>query len=170
MSEYRYQWAGGFSPGVSPDVAAAEMKRLEEKYGAVSPAILVEESRPKDAPLHPAFTWDAEAAAYAHQLSQARACISRLRVVVQVGAKPAPVRVSLRVIESEETLHQYMPLVDVRNDADKRREFLLAEIDRIASLLERTASFPEMGPIRMAITHTRISVSQGFSDLATAAD
>lgn len=59
--------------GVSAEVAAQELERIRKvNGGSLSPEAIVESARASSSPLHPVFEWDAEKAAYAHWLWQAR--------------------------------------------------------------------------------------------------
>ena len=56
--EASYSWASGSRVPVRAAIAAAELARIEEAYGQITAARVVDESRPSDTPLHPAFEWD----------------------------------------------------------------------------------------------------------------
>ena len=57
-------------------IIAKELTRIEKKYGALTPPLIVKESTPKDAVLHKHFVWDNHKAAEAYRLWQAREVIS----------------------------------------------------------------------------------------------
>jgi len=79
-SGVRIRWE--FRPRGAPaaDAAFAEIERIRRTRGRADPAILVEESRARDAALHGAFTWDDAAAAQERRIEQARAIFRALRV------------------------------------------------------------------------------------------
>jgi len=66
--------------GVKPEIAAKELQRLQ-KAGAITAPAVVEAARPDDAPLHPVFEWDDEAAADEYRLEQARRLIRAVQVI-----------------------------------------------------------------------------------------
>lgn len=70
-----YKWRDGSRRKVAPDAAAAEFRRIKNKYGALKARAVVDESRPEDAPLHPEFLWDDYAAAELYRRVQAQTMI-----------------------------------------------------------------------------------------------
>jgi hypothetical protein len=60
VSESTYSFRPGSRvSGVSADVAGRELDRIRRENGGDAPTdIVLDEARPADAPLHPAFTWD----------------------------------------------------------------------------------------------------------------
>lgn len=94
MSDYRFtDDAAELDFGVDAQTAGTELERIRVSYGcnsftALTPKAVVEEARPEDAPLHPAFEWDNDTAAEKYREHQATNLIRRVRVV----AAPAPKR------------------------------------------------------------------------------
>lgn len=88
-TEYRFR-DGARVVGVTPEAAAGELDRIRTDRGDLTPRAVVDESRPEDAPLHPAFEWDDAKAADEYRLGQARSII---RAVIEVpeGESPRPV-------------------------------------------------------------------------------
>lgn len=70
--------------GVPAKAAYAELERIREKRGITAKNVL-DESRPKNAVLHPAFTWDDKRAAEEHRLWQARQLVRSVVVVSSEG-------------------------------------------------------------------------------------
>ena len=84
----KYAWASGSHHKVDPQVAGDECRRLEED-GGLTPARLVDASRPDDAPLHGEFEWDDALAAERYREGQASAVIRHL-VTVSVDRSEVP--------------------------------------------------------------------------------
>lgn len=59
------------------------IRGLYERHGELTATLVVDEARPKTAPLHPFFEWDDKVAAAEHRLEQARAMIRRVTFVVE---------------------------------------------------------------------------------------
>lgn len=155
MTEKIYSWADGYRPLggraiLTAQMAAEEIERIERMTGEpVTPRLVLDVSQPEDAPLHHIFEWDDEAAAEQFRLNQAARLITAIRVVVVENAAPMPARVSIQPHGVTGNTHRnYMPVVQVQNDPDQRRQFLLRELSRIQDLLRRTEGFEEMDPIR----------------------
>lgn len=86
-----YQWKFGTGTGgVKAQSAGEYFERLEQCEGEIKPASVVEDAKPEDALLHPAFEWDDTAAAEKYRLEQARGIIGNI-VVVQERAEESPI-------------------------------------------------------------------------------
>lgn len=107
--KYEFKWAGGFSSrGISAETAVQVIQGISQRTGCVTPDILVNESKPEDAPLHKLFEWDDAEAADLYREDQARWIIRHLVVVTK---EPT----------SEVTPPQrlFIKIAPVQNDADR---------------------------------------------------
>lgn len=92
--------------GIDAQTAGSELDRIRKRDGTIRPAAVVDEARPEDAPLHPAFEWRDPVAAEQWREHQANKLIKVVRVmpsapqeprvasvrhVIQVAAPTAPV-------------------------------------------------------------------------------
>lgn len=78
----KYSW-GRKHHGVNAQVAGETMEMIEERDGQVTKEALLEEARPEDSPMHPAFEWDDGIAAEKYRLSQARHIINDIVVTIE---------------------------------------------------------------------------------------
>lgn len=130
-----YQYQG---PGARRDipaaVAGAELQRIYETNGTLTPSAVVEESRPVSAPLHAVFEWDDTIAAEEHRKSQARQLV---RAVVlapdpRKGEATPPVRAFVSVsMPDAPTQRTYKPVVEAlqnQQDAAAVKARLLKEL------------------------------------------
>lgn len=99
--------------GVKPAAVAAELDRIRQSEGKVTPAAVVEAAESPSSPLHGAFDWDDATAAHEHRLLQARAMI-RAVVVTYPDETPRTVYVHVR----EESGGGYQPMTVVARDPD----------------------------------------------------
>lgn len=83
----RYKWRDGFRCSVDADTAAKALDSIRSANGRLSADDVVEQSRPEDAPLHPAFEWDDAKAATNYRRQQAQTII-RAVVVVERDEQP----------------------------------------------------------------------------------
>jgi len=60
-----------------------ELDRIYQRDGVLIPAVVVDEARPEDAPLHPSFTWDDGIAAEEWRRQEARRIIRLHRIVIE---------------------------------------------------------------------------------------
>lgn len=92
-----YKFRPGSHIKADPQVAGEVCAMLDEE-GRLTPEELLEESRPKDAPLHDSFEWDDGVAAEMYRVSQAGQIIRCIVVVDESGgskAEPKQAYVSL---------------------------------------------------------------------------
>lgn len=95
-----YNWK--YNMPVKAQVAGEEIERIEAKHGAVTPQILVDESKDDTAVLHKLFEWDDEKAAEKYRLSQAGNIIRNLTVTVADIKTNKPVTVRAYVSTQSE--------------------------------------------------------------------
>jgi hypothetical protein len=100
----KYEWNEGTRLNVDANIAGKELERIEKRdSGVIRPEVLVSESRPKKAPLHPCFTWDDAKAAELYRLGEARLIIRSIRVleVFEGNQEPQPIRGFVHVSDAE---------------------------------------------------------------------
>lgn len=123
---------------VDAQTAGEELARIKRVHGLVHPATVVDESRPEDAPLHPAFEWRDPVAAEKFREHQASQLIRRVRVVPMEAMEPelprAP-RVQMAPPEPLE-LEEHDPLVW---DLDQAVMALQKAKDQVAALKDKAA-------------------------------
>lgn len=131
---YRYR-AGYNFRGVKADVVGATVAAIMEANGGqLTPADVVEDARPEDAPLHPCFTWDDAEAAEKYREDEARRVI-RSYVVVKTDAagneKEEIANVSVASPYDDEG-PAYMPAMSAMEDPARRARiiaFARAQLD-----------------------------------------
>jgi hypothetical protein len=98
--------------GLSAQAAGEELDRIRRRDGTIAPAVVVDEARPQDAPLHPAFTWNDPVAAEQWREHEARRLIRHVRVVTPPAEPRPPSRAVIgpRVEQPEEPVETYDPL------------------------------------------------------------
>lgn len=75
---------GARNHGVPVEVAVPVLKQLHDE-GRLNSRVVVDESTPKEAPLHPCFEWDDAVAADNYRLKQASTLIRDIRVIEEVS-------------------------------------------------------------------------------------
>jgi len=120
----QFAWKDGFRAPVSAQVAGEELDRIREEHGEVAPAVVVDESRPDEAPLHPCFEWDDPVAAELYRVEQARRVIRNVRTVSYAPENPEPVKRIIYVSLQDREHSTYQPIDDVLQD-DEGRAILL---------------------------------------------
>jgi len=146
-----YYWTNGFRYHVDAEVAGAEVKRIEQKYGVCKPQCVVDESQPEDAPLHSEFEWDDAVAANEHRLEQARCLIRSIRIADEptgerkhaffhVATQPVKGYVDRARVMSEPELHRAALEEAVRYlNGAKARFDDLSELEPVWATVEEVA-------------------------------
>jgi len=132
-----FAWRPGARVSIDPNVAGKELERIHERDGTIRPQVVVDESQPKKAPLHPAFEWDDKLAANAHRCEQARLIVRSIRVIEDDEVDEAPLYVSVRV-DPEESATYMATAVAVQN-VDLFEQVLADTRAAIAALQARLA-------------------------------
>jgi hypothetical protein len=135
----QYAWAAGSRVAVDPGVAAAEMQRIRQEHGMVTPELVVKAAKPEDAPRHAAFEWNDDVAARAWREEQAKYILRSLVVVYRRSSDAAlmpPVRYLVNVRQTADDPsfdratdalvepRSYHPILSVMSEADHRRRLL----------------------------------------------
>jgi hypothetical protein len=98
MATYQFRKGARIS-SVKADVAAQELSKIHDKHGALSPAVVVDEARPVESPLHPAFEWNDNKAAELYRRTQAQDLIYSVEIVPDEDSIP-------------EKIYTYIPSAD----------------------------------------------------------
>ena len=155
MSNYEFR-NGAHIKGVTADQAGDELARIYVEKGELTAPLVVDESRPEEAPLHPAFEWDDAVAAERHREHQARNIIRSVKVITE--DKPSePVYVHVSSAQS------YKPVAEVVKCVSMYAEALLAATKQVEQaqhaldVLERHCSDenePIISDLRLVINNT----------------
>lgn len=165
--------------GVQADVVADELKRINEKYQGVDPRDVVTEAEPVDAPLHPAFTWNDQKAAYRYRLYEARNLIRAVHVVDEATGEDLGcefVRVTTGGDDEDDDSAQtkYLPRATVVADKDLFESAIRGLIEKLKgaerslSDLEKEASRLKGKPKARAVRQASQAVRTAHEALAEA--
>lgn len=106
---------------VNAQIAGEVCASLENSEAGLSPASLVEASRPEDAPLHNEFEWDDAKAAEQFREHQASKIIRNLTVTVEESESQPRAFVNLK---SNEVTGNYVSFTRVLNNDDWKEKLL----------------------------------------------
>lgn len=97
-----------------------QLLAIRARAGYLTPALVVEEARDPESPLHGRFEWDDGEAAEQYRQIQARRLIRLVRVTYSEGDEGGPSR-SVRgfhaVVQPESGRHSYEPLAELKKDS-----------------------------------------------------
>lgn len=101
-----YQWKIPKYTAVSAQVAGEHIEELEAIHGKVTPKILLDDSRPTEAVLHPLYEWDDQIAAEKYRLSQSGDIVRNLVIIRPIEITPEPRQITIARVEQEPTPEQ----------------------------------------------------------------
>lgn len=142
MTAYQYKLDGLFS--VDAQTVGEELERIYNENGAIEPAVVVEQSRPENAPLHDCFEWNDEKAAQRYRETQARTMIANV-IIVGEPEKDSYIRAFVHV-ENE-----YQPLYVVLESRDKSQELLQNAMRELRIFESKYRELSELIPVFQAI-------------------
>jgi len=144
---YNYR-RGAEIESIDAQTAGEELARITEQHGGLTAAVVVDESRPDDAPLHPAFEWNDAVAAELHRQHQADALIKAVQVVREKNEPNEPVFVKVRSARNYQPVEKVVKRLDLFEeafrDACERLSEAEAALHQLVSISARLR--PEIKP------------------------
>ena len=144
-----YSWKVDTLP-VKAQVAGEFIEKLEEKHGEVTPRILVDSSRRKNAPLHSCFEWDDTKAAEKYRETQAAAILRNLTVTVEPVADETPKSVRAFVRATDKP-HSYMSVISAMSDEQLRETLLQTALAELREFQKKYADLQELAEVFASI-------------------
>jgi len=146
-------------PASEIPVVVKVLRRLEKRDGAITPAAVVKESEPANAPLHKYFTWDNTKAAQAYREVEAQRIV---RSVCIMGDDPeaeeGPLRafVNVHAAEDEESFEGrgYISVVRAMQHPDYNSQVVQRAYEELVSWRKRYEALKQFGAIFQAIDAT----------------
>ena len=117
--------------GVNPQEVGEELERLRIEKGGLRPPEIVDAARPKDSPLHPAFTWSDKQAAGKWRLYEARHLTRSVRVIEDEQSEPRTMYVHVRSGDQEEAAGTYQDVATVVSEPDMFADALRSLMSRM---------------------------------------
>lgn len=164
-----YEWRVGKVVPVDAEVAGAALEEMAEEHEFLTARIVVDESTPAQAPLHPAFEWDDARAADSWRLEQA-SYILRSLVVVSVqddGTKSSERRflhVPTETVENDVKVVRmgYVPSEQAMADAGMRRHVLETALAEYRSFRRKYQRLTELADLFAAGDVVVETIEAGF--------
>jgi len=102
---------------------------IRDEYGHLNPQVVVEASRPSDAPLHHKFEWNDSIAAEKHRRAQAQELIQSVKISYQPENRPPQHVRQFHATYDPRYGHVYTPVEEVLEDP-LARQLLLRDMQR----------------------------------------
>ena len=144
----KYNYGFGTTPlPVKAQEAGEELERVEEKHGGITPKILVNESRPNKAVLHPCFEWNDQVAAESYRESQASQIVRTIKVISidNDGVKSrSPAYVSVLKQDSDNGAREYVNTVRALSNEEMKRQVLADALAQLEGFRRRYEHLREL--------------------------
>jgi hypothetical protein len=122
MSDYKYR--DGYRPSLkNPQVVGERLQELRDKYGSLTPEIVVKDAKSKQSVLHNAFEWDDSVAAKHWRLHTARHLIRSVVIEQSDATDDIRYKPAFVFIKTEQG-PQYQSLARVLSDDELRLQVL----------------------------------------------
>ena len=143
-----YAWKEGVRFKSDPNVTGELLETIRDRFGEVTPELVLKEARHKDSVIHSDFQWVNEKAANLYRLDTARRIIRHLRVVSEGEVTDEPVFVHVTVgdrryyertdlaVESPDIWAQVMKEEKTRLEATRNRVKHLTNVEKNGSRIE----------------------------------
>lgn len=146
-----YQWKTGARVKTAPEVAAAVMNDLAER-NQLNAEMLVNVSRPEDAPLHQEFEWDDPIAAEEWRKQQAR-CLIHSLVLQEDDEDTEPVRVFFKIHEASPNYEPTQVILQSPESTEALRNMALKELiafkNKYAAIIRKINGEKEVNSLQM---------------------
>jgi hypothetical protein len=146
-----YNWKRNMA--VKAQDAGEFIENLEKKHGAITPKIILDESRSDKALLHKCFDWNDTTAAEKYRESQAGFIIRNLVVVNVSQSDPTNEEVSVRAFVSvtAEENKQYVSINTALADDGMREEVLSSCLSELKAVKVKYGNLKELAAVWAAI-------------------
>jgi len=153
----KYEWRNVKFP-VKADVAASELTRIQEKYGEVTPKLLLDESRNKNAVLHKCYEWNDKKAAEGYRLWQSKLIMSCLTVKYEeVDEATATVKeISVRAFQnvSEERNGKFIHVKEAMETEEYRKAILRRALNELSLFRRKYSDLSELSKLFTVVDDT----------------
>ena len=151
MSNYKFKIPSLYK-GLDEDAAVKELERIAEKCGALTPEILVAESRDDNAVLHGIFEWDDAKAAEGYRREQARKFLTNITYEVQREEVTITARLFVNTYTADKPDERtYNKLPDVIKDKVAYKDLLEQAKRDAQNFVVKYAQLSEIGGVKIAL-------------------
>lgn len=159
--KHKYSWRNVVFP-VKADEAAEEISRIQNKYGEVTPKLLLEESRDDGAVLHKCYEWDDTKAAEKWRIQQSRLIMSCLTVTYEDTDLDAGEvkKIEVRVFQnvSDEKDGAFVHVRDAMQTGAYRDAVLRRAINELTAFRKKYADLSELSKLFEVVDEIEVAL------------
>lgn len=143
IETYRAASGAGYS-NADAQIIGERIKELEP----VTPAILVDDARPEDSPLHKFFEWDDSVAAERYRVHQAQQVVNHLRVIIREEGPARKAFHSVTITETEGVERAYVSTQTVceQPGEDYKKQIIAKAATELATWRRRYEEYKDYFP------------------------
>lgn len=158
----QFAWKSGYpTRGLDAQMVGEELEAIRERHGGITAEVVVDEARPEDAPLHPAFEWDDKIAAEEYRKEQARNLIRAVVIRRPEAEERVPIRAFVTVRE-EAGNTVYTSTVAALSDEELRRQVLERALRELNAWRRRYDDLAELAEVLAAADRALETVGSGL--------
>lgn len=144
---------------VGPAAIGAAVEAAMTAEGVVDKQRLVDDAKPKAAPLHPCFEWDDPRAANLYRLYQARNIVNCVTVEIEGRETTAFPSVAVRSVDDEAPpRRENIRVEQVLSDAELRQQKINEALAKLIRVRQEYAAFQELAVVWRAIEQAEQTV------------
>lgn len=148
MEKVEYSFKIGLYKNLTASDAYAELMRIREESGELTPEAVVEASKDKDSVLHNIFEWDDEKAAIKWRIEQARILIKNIVVCVESKESTKQYRAIVSIVPFGGGERTYAPLPEVLKDDESYKNLLEQAKEDAQAYVEKYQQLTEINAIK----------------------
>lgn len=145
-----YSWS--YQKPVAASVAGKRLEELAAVHGAVTPRIILEDSRDENAPLHKCFEWNDGKAAEAYRLQQAREILVSLKVTVEHSGKEIQSRAFVNI--SDEKDGAFLAVSVALGQEDTKQVVLMRAMAELSMFRRKYERLQELSEVFSVVERT----------------
>lgn len=147
------------------NIVAAELRRIQDKQGRITPEIVVTAAEKPKSPLHHLFEWDDTVAGHKYRIEQAREVIRSVKLTVTYETKTVFVPAYIRDPGAEPAAQGYVTITALTSEKDLARTAVKNEFGQAKAALMRAENIAEYLNVRKQVTAIREKVSEAADQI-----
>ena len=147
-----YKWGEGYRFSLDAQKVGEHLNRLHGRNGELTAEIVLKDASRPNSPIHDAFEWDDQTAAYEYRLVLARKLLAAIVFVPNEQPDAEPLRFYVHIQNGES---YYTTLIAAMSDEQKRAQVLGRALQELESWRKHYQAYEELAEVFAAAAKTR---------------